>query len=48
MGLLTRAILEKAHCSGKSFLCLDPVERGKPGTGALAGEDLHLDCYRKQ
>lgn len=29
------------------IFCSEPVERGTPGTGALAGEDLHTDCYRK-
>lgn len=30
------------------FLCGQPVERGTPGTGALAGQDLHMDCYWKK
>lgn len=30
------------------IFCRQPVERGTPGTGALAGDDLHMDCYRKQ
>lgn len=29
------------------FLCGQTVECGTPGTGALAGEDLHMDCYEK-
>ena len=28
------------------IFCGELVERGTPGTGALNGEDLHLDCYR--
>ena len=30
------------------MFCRQPVERGTPGTGALAGADLHVDCYRKK
>ena len=27
------------------MFCRKPVQRGTPGTGALAGKDLHMDCY---
>ena len=30
------------------IFCGEPVERGTPGTAALAGADLHMDCYRKR
>ena len=30
------------------IFCGEPVERGTPDTGALAGDDLHMDCYRKR
>ena len=30
------------------LICGQPVERGTPGTGALAGDDLHMDCYWKR
>ena len=30
------------------LFCRQPVERGQPDTGALAGEALHMDCYRKR
>lgn len=30
------------------IFCGEPVERGTPGTGALAGQDLHLECLRKR
>ena len=30
------------------LFCRRPVERGTPGTGALNGVDLHMDCYRKR
>ena len=30
------------------IFCRKPVERGILGTGALAGEDLHMDCYWKR
>ena len=30
------------------FICGNPVEQGTVGTGALAGKDLHMDCYSKQ
>lgn len=30
------------------IFCRQPVEPDTDGTGALAGEDLHMDCYRKQ
>ena len=30
------------------IFCRHPVERGTVGTGALAGDDLHMDCYRKR
>ena len=30
------------------LFCQQPVERGTPGTGALGGEDLHMDCYWRQ
>ena len=29
------------------IFCRQPVKRGQPGTGALAGEDLHMDCLTK-
>ena len=29
------------------IFCRQPVERGQPGTGALAGEDLHMACYEE-
>ena len=30
------------------IFCGEPVERGTPGTGALAGDDLHMACYWRQ
>jgi hypothetical protein len=30
------------------IFCRQPVGRGTPGTGALAGNDLHMDCYWKR
>jgi hypothetical protein len=30
------------------IFCSEPVERGTVETGALAGDDLHIDCYRKR
>lgn len=30
------------------LFCGEPVERGTPGTGALVGKDLHMNCYRKK
>ena len=29
------------------IFCRQPVERGKPGSGALAGDDLHMDCFEE-
>ncbi len=29
------------------IFCRQPVKRGTPGTGALAGQDLHMACYEK-
>ncbi len=29
------------------IICRQPVERGQPGTGALAGADLHTACFEK-
>ena len=29
------------------IFCRQPVERGIAGTGALAGQDLHIACYEK-
>ena len=29
------------------LFCHQPVERGIPGTGALAGQDLHMNCYKR-
>lgn len=28
------------------IFCGEPVERGEPGTGALAGDDLHMNCWQ--
>lgn len=30
------------------FLCRRPVDLRQPGTGSLAGQDLHMDCYWKR
>lgn len=30
------------------LFCRQPVERGTPGTGALAGDDLHLNCFQEE
>lgn len=30
------------------IFCGEPVERGTPGTGALNGDDLHVQCYRRR
>ena len=29
------------------LFCRQPVERGTPGTGALAGDDLHTECLTR-
>jgi hypothetical protein len=31
--------------SGPCLICRKPVERNKPGTGTLAGDDLHIECF---
>ena len=38
---------ELNELSPTCIFCRQPVERGTPGTGALAGADLHVDCYEK-
>lgn len=38
---------ESNEISPVCLFCRQPVERGTPGTGALAGEDLHMDCYER-
>ncbi len=29
------------------IFCRQPVERGKPGAGGLAGQDLHMACFEE-
>ena len=38
-------INELNELSPTCMFCRKPVQRGTPGTGALAGKDLHMDCY---
>ena len=43
------AALEEAQIDADiiCFFCGEPVEIGTPGTGALAGEALHMSCYER-